>query len=451
MRHPIVAIVGRPNVGKSTLVNRIVGSRQAIVDDLPGVTRDRAYYDGEWLGKRFVLVDTGGLAPGEEDLFASKVNEQVVVALEEADVVVFVVDAVTGITETDREVARLLRKFDKPVLLAVNKVDTKAQLGDAAEFYGLSLGDPLPISAMHGTVGVGDMLDKIFEAIKTLPYFDDLTFAEENPKTLRLAFVGRPNVGKSSLVNQLIGEERTIVSDVAGTTRDAIDTDVEWHDYTFTLVDTAGIRKKGKVSYGVEMFSVDRAIRSLRRADITVLVIDATEGVTDQDKRIIETSNKAGKGLLLVMNKWDLIPEKSTKSTKEAEKKLYAEIPHAAFAPVIFTSAITRQRVERIFEMALKIHENAQRRIQTSVVNQLLLDAYTSSPPPPFKNKRLKIYYGTQVDVSPPTFLLFVNSDKLLKDSYKRYLENRIRANIEFMGTPLVLACRSKDEKDTKG
>jgi GTPase len=449
MRQPIVAIIGRPNVGKSTLVNRIVGSRQAIVDDLPGVTRDRAYYDAEWLGNRFTVIDTGGLAPGEEELFAGKVNEQVVVALEEADVIIFVVDALTGIAAWDEEIARLIRPLKKPTWIAVNKVDTRELLGNTAEFYGLGLGEPHPVSAMHGTVGVGDLLDKVLETFKTLDA-DAVTTHPETLTSLQMAFVGRPNVGKSSLVNKLLGSERNIVSDVPGTTRDAIDTEVLWQDQRFTVVDTAGIRKKAKVAYGVELFSVDRAIRSLKRSDVSVLVLDATEGVTDQDKRIVETSNEYGKGLLIVVNKWDLIDSKTTRSTKDFEKEIFAELPHARFAPVLFVSAKTGQRLDKIFEWVVKICENRSRRIQTSVINQLLMEAYTLNPPPPLKNKRLKIYYGTQVDVAPPTFLLFVNDDKLLKDSYKRYLEHRLRENIEFTGSPIVLAFRSKDKKDTK-
>lgn len=450
MRKPIIAIIGRPNVGKSTLVNRIVGSRKAIVDDLPGVTRDRAYYDAEWLGKPFTLVDTGGLSPDGEELFAEKVNEQVVVALEEADAVIFVVDGLAGVTAIDEAIAKLLRPIQKPIFLAVNKIDTRELLGHTAEFYALGLTDPMPVSAMHGTVGVGDMLDKVMDAIEA-QHEGRFPMPDESPEAMRIAFVGRPNVGKSSLVNQLLGQERSIVSDIPGTTRDAIDTEVHWQDQSFILVDTAGIRKKAKVSFGVELFSVDRAIRSLRRADVTVLVVDATEGVTDQDKRIVETSNEAGKGLLLVINKWDLIEKKTPKSTKEFEKEIYAQLPHARFAPILFVSAKTGQRLDKIFEWAVKIYENNHRRIQTSVVNQLLLEAYTLSPPPPIKNKRLKIYYGTQVSVGPPTFLLFVNSDKLIKDAYRRYLEHRLRENIDFQGSPIVIACRSKDEKDTKG
>ncbi len=447
MRLPIVAIIGRPNVGKSTLVNRIVGSRRAIVDDLPGVTRDRAYYEGEWLNQHFTIVDTGGLDTSEETLFASKVNEQVIVALEEADVILFVVDALTGTTGIDMDIARLLRPLKKPVFVVVNKVDNREQLGATAEFYELGLGEPYSISAMHGTVGVGDLLDKVVAEFKKL---EDITTEATVNETLRVAFVGRPNVGKSSLVNKLIGEERTIVSDISGTTRDAIDTDIVWGEQKFTLVDTAGIRRKSKVSYGIEMFSVDRAIRSLRRADVTALVLDAVEGITDQDKRIIETSNQQGNALIIIINKWDLIENKSPKSTKEYEQDLFREVPHAQFAPLVFASAKTGQRLDKIFSLAMTVSENNHRRIQTSLVNNIIMEAYTFNPPPITKNKRLKIYYATQVDVAPPNFLLFVNSDKLIKESYKRYLEKKLRENIEFAGSPIVLSFRSKDEKDTK-
>lgn len=449
MTKPVVAIIGRPNVGKSTLVNRIVGSRKAIVDDLPGVTRDRAYYDAEWQNAPFTLVDTGGLEPDESAMFSGQINEQVAVALAEAHVVIFVLDALTGITETDEAIARMLRPLKKPVILAINKVDKREQLGLTSEFYKLGLGDPIAVSAMHGTVGVGDMLDEVMDALKT-------TWGEVKPEEipekppLRLAFVGRPNVGKSSLVNRLIGEERHIVSDVSGTTRDAIDSPFTWRENEFVLVDTAGIRRKTKVEYGVEMFSVDRALRAMKRADVTILVIDAVEGMTDQDKKIIEASNESGRGLVLVINKWDAVAKKHTGSTREYEKKLLAQVPHARFAPIVFTSAMTGQRVDKVLEWAMKVQENRERRISTSVLNQLLLEAYTLAPPPHLKNKQLKIYYGTQVSVAPPTFLLFVNNDTLMKETYKRYLENRLREAIELTGTPIIIALRNKNEKDLK-
>lgn len=450
MRAPVIAIIGRPNVGKSTLVNRIVGARRAIVDDLPGVTRDRAYYTAEWLDRHFTLVDTGGLVPGEEEPLIEKVNQQVTVALEEADVIIMVVDGQAGVTPIDLSVAKLIRRLKKPVFVAVNKIDSREHLGHVPEFYELGLAtDPMPVSAMHGTVGVGDLLDKVMEAVEQLDKAEITTEAMEK-ELIRIAFVGRPNVGKSSIVNRLLGEERHIVSDIPGTTRDAIDTEIVREEKSYILVDTAGIRKKSKVSYGVEMFSVDRAIRSLRRADITALVIDATEGVTDQDKRIVETSNQAGKGLLLLVNKWDLVPDKTTRSTHTVEKQIYSELPHARFAPILFISAKTGQRLDKIFDWASRIQENRQRRIRTSLVNQLILDAYTLSPPHPVKNRVLKIYYATQVDVTPPTFLLFINSDKLLKEAYRRYLEHRLRESIELQGTPIVLAARSKSEKDTR-
>ncbi len=442
---PVIAIIGRPNVGKSTLVNRIVGARKAIVDDLPGVTRDRAYYDGDWQNFKFTLVDTGGLVTDDEGDFTRQVNEQVVVAMEEADAVLFVVDGTTGVTAMDDAVVKLLRNFENPRFLVVNKIDTREQMADLADFYKMGLGDPYPVSAMHGTVGVGDLLDNVVDALKENGFAASSSL--ENDETLKLTFVGRPNVGKSSLVNKLLGTERTIVSDIPGTTRDAIDTQFTWNDQIFTLVDTAGVRKKSKVSYGVELFSVDRAIRSLKQADVTILVIDAVEGLTDQDKRLIETSNEAGKGLLLVVNKWDLIENKSGNVTGEYEKKLHSQAPHCVFAPIVFVSAKTGQRVDKILETAVRIQENRMRRIKTSVVNELLHEAMNLSPPPPVKNKRLHVYYGTQVDVAPPTFLLFVNSDKLMPDGYRRYLERRIRESVELTGAPIVIACRNKPEK----
>ncbi len=447
MRLPVLAIVGRPNVGKSTFINRLVGSREAIVDDLPGVTRDRAYYEAEWQNVHFTVIDTGGLVPDSAELFAQKINEQVEVALIEADVILFVLDAQAGLTALDTEIAKSLRGQHKPVFVIANKVDTIHQTGYASEFYALGLGDPHALSAMHGSGGVGDLLDKLCQTFEQLGF--DVTPAESTKKVaVRLAFVGRPNVGKSSIVNRLVGQERTIVSDVPGTTRDAIDITLTHQDRPCVLVDTAGIRKKGKVTYGVETFSVDRAIRALRKADVTVLVIDATEGITDQDKRIIKTSCEAGRGLLLVVNKWDLIPEKSTTSGKSMSDAFYREIPYATYIPMVFVSAKTGQRVDKILEKAFEVYENNHRRIQTSLVNQILMDAYALSPPPMVKNKRLKIYYATQVSAAPPTFLLFVNSDTLLKEAYRRYLEHRLRQNIEFTGAPIVLACRNKPKRE---
>lgn len=452
MKKPVVAVIGRPNVGKSTLVNRIIGSRKAIVDDMPGVTRDRSYYDADWQGKAFTLVDTGGLMPDadtEEHPFAELINLQVDVAVAEADLIVFLVDGQAGITAVDEDIAEQLRRSGKPILLTVNKVDRYEQKDLAAEFYALSLGDPLSLSALHGNVGVGDMLDEI---IKRLPVpAEDV----QEDTRIHIALVGRPNVGKSSILNALLGEERSIVSDISGTTRDSLNVPVVHNDEEFVLVDTAGIRKKGKVDYGIEMFSVDRSIRAVREANVTVMVLDATENiqsqtasmVTDQDKKIIDMSNQSGKALVLTVNKWDLIPDKTSKTVEQYKKKLYQELPHATFAPVLFTSAAKGQRLSNIFDLAKTVNENANRRIKTSLVNEVMAEAFTLSPPSPIKQRRLKLLYATQVGVAPPTFIVFVNDAKLMKDSYRRYLEKKLRENFEFSGTPIVIVARSRDEK----
>jgi GTPase len=371
------------------------------------------------------------------------------VALAESDLVVFLVDGQAGITPVDQEIAEQLRRSKKPILLTVNKIDQHEQKSLAAEFYALSLGEPHSLSALHGNLGVGDLLDEITHRLP-VPMAD-----EAESTAIRIALVGRPNVGKSSILNALIGENRSIVSDISGTTRDAINVPVEHEGHEFVLVDTAGIRKKGKVDYGVEMFSVDRSIRALREADVTVVVLDATENrqsqtasmVTDQDKKIIEMSNEAGKALIIVVNKWDLIPDKTSKSVDQFKKKLYQELPHAVFAPVLFTSAAKGQRLQNIFDLAKTVYENATRRVKTSLVNEVMAEAFTLSPPAPIKNRRLKLLYATQVGVAPPTFIIFVNDAKLMKDSYRRYLEKKLRENFEFAGTPIVIVPRSRDEK----
>ncbi len=452
MKKPIVAVIGRPNVGKSTLVNRIIGSRKAIVDDIPGVTRDRSYYDADWQGNAFTLIDTGGVMPDAdkaEHPFAELINRQVELALAEADLIVFLVDGQAGITAVDEDIAEQLRRSGKAVLLTVNKIDKKDQQPMAAEFYALSLGNPMSLSALHGDVGVGDLLDEIIRRLPVEP-----PKAEEDGR-IRIALVGRPNVGKSSILNAILGESRTIVSDISGTTRDSIDVPVMHDGQEFILIDTAGIRKKGKVDYGVEMFSVDRSIRALREADVTVMVLDATENqnnqesgmVTDQDKKIIEMSNEAGRALILAVNKWDLIQNKTSKTADQFKKQIYQEVPHANFAAILFTSAAKGQRLQNIFELSKTVYENAQRRVKTSVVNEVLTEAMTLSPPPPIKNKRLKLLYATQASVAPPTFILFVNDAKLMKDSYRRYLEKKLRENFEFAGTPIVIVPRSREEK----
>ena len=458
-RTPVVAIIGRPNVGKSSLVNRIVGSRLAIVDDMPGVTRDRAYFEVDWGKHTFTLIDTGGLdtqSPASPANFVQHINDQVMIALEEADAIVLVVDALTGVTDLDEAIVKQLRKFKKPIKVAVNKVDNKAALALVPEFYQLALGDPIPVSAMHGTVGVGDLLDWVITSLKESGCYD-MSLGDDYPEeTIRLAFVGRPNVGKSSLVNSMLGHNRQIVSDIAGTTRDAIDCRFDWKNpatqepQPFVLVDTAGVRRRTKVAFGPEYFSVNRAFRAMKRADVTILVMDAEEGMTDQDKKLIELSNRQGNALVLVMNKWDLITDKNTNTLEKHKKALYAQIPSAAFAPIVYTSALMHQRIEDILAKAVEVVKNNRRRIQTRVVNPLIAQAMSLSPPPPYKNKRLKVYYASQVDASPPTFVLFVNDDGLIKDPYKRYIEKRLRENIEFVGSPIVIKCRPKLNADAK-
>ncbi len=445
MKKPVVAVIGRPNVGKSTLVNRIIGSRKAIVDDQPGVTRDRSYYPAEWLGRDFELVDTGGIVPDSKEFFDELVNRQVDVAMAEADTIVFLVDGRDGVTALDELVAARLRQAKKPVILAVNKIDTPEQKHLVNDFYSLGLGDPQPASAMHGFGGVGDLLDVI---IATFPEPEEEgPEVEDADQPIRVAIVGRPNVGKSSILNALAGMERSIVSDIPGTTRDAVETVLVHADRQFIIVDTAGIRKKGKVGYGIEMFSVDRSLRAITEADVTVVVIDATEGVTDQDKKIIERSNEKGCGLVIVVNKWDLVPQKTTKSTDDYKKTLFHQLPHASFAKVVFTSAETGQRLPQILDRVIEAYENAHRRVKTNLVNQVVSEAVSLSPPPPVKNRLLKILYATQASAGPPTFILFANDAKLMKDAYRRYLEKKLRESFEFTGTPLRLVARTRGEK----
>ena len=446
---PVIAIIGRPNVGKSTLVNRILGKRQAIVDDQPGVTRDRAYFPSQWNGKDFILMDTGGLVPDGDGAFESEINQQVHIALQEAHVVVFLVDGKSGITSLDSQIAHQLRQHKKKVLLAVNKVDTFDDQPFIHEFHQLGLGQPVPVSALHGSGGVGDLLDTmVVEGYAEL----EKDCREEDSRLessgiMRVALVGRPNVGKSSILNKLAGKERVIVSDIPGTTRDAVDWTVHWEGKPYTFVDTAGIRKKGRVDYGVELFSVDRSIRAVEESDVTVMLLNAEEGVTEQDKKIVEISHKAGNALVLVMNKWDLVEDKNTHSAQEFSKKIYSEMPHANFAPILFTSAKTGQRLHKIFEHIDKVFENNHRRVKTSLVNQLITEAVSFNPPPRIKNKTLNVLYSTQTSVAPPTFVLFVNNAKLMKDSYRRYLEHRLRANIDFEGAPIRILARTRGEK----
>lgn len=439
-RKPIVAIVGRPNVGKSTFVNRLVGSRNSIVDDLPGVTRDRIYFDVEWQNKVFTCIDTGGIIPGDEDEIMLSIFDQAKIACEEADEIIFLVDGKSGINPVDYDIANILRQTDKPVFLAVNKLDNPNSQYMTSDFYSLALGEPIGISALHGSGGVGDLLDLV---TKDFEIIDNI----EEDNTIKIAIVGRPNAGKSSIVNSLLDEDRVIVSNISGTTRDSIDSRINYKDREFIIVDTAGIRKKAKVNWGVEKFAVDRAIRSIRDCDVAVLVIDATEGISDQDKKISSIITEAGKGLIVAINKWDLIEDKKSNTINQFDKKLANDIPFLDFAPKIYISAVTKQRLNQIFEKAVEVYEQCTKRVSTGLLNKIVNEAYTLNPPQSVKNKRLKILYSTQINVQPPTFIIFANNADLLKDNYKRYLENKLREAFGFFGTPIRISVRERKEK----
>ena len=440
-RKPIVAIVGRPNVGKSTFVNRLVGARHSIVDDLPGVTRDRIYFDVEWQNKQFTVIDTGGIIPGDEDDIMVSIFDQAKLATEEADKIIFLVDGKDGVNPIDYDIANVLRQSGKPIFLAVNKCDNPESLMMTSDFYSLSLGDPIGISALHGSGGVGDLLEIVTEDFEILE-------EEQEEGKIRIAIVGRPNAGKSSIVNALLNTDRVIVSDVSGTTRDSIDSYITYKDKEYIIVDTAGIRKKSKVDYGVEKFAVDRAIRSIRECDIAVLVIDAKEGISDQDKKISSIITEAGKGLIVAINKWDLVDAKQANTINKFEKELSNDIPFLNFAPKIFISAVTKQRLGQIFEKSADVYEQCTKRVSTGLLNKVINEAYALNPPTSFKGKRLKIYYVTQAKTQPPTFVLFVNNAELLKDSYKRYIENKLREAFGFFGTPIRITVRNRSDKD---
>ncbi len=439
-RKPIVAIVGRPNVGKSTFVNRLAGARNSIVDDLPGVTRDRIYFDVEWQNKIFTVIDTGGIIPGDEDEIMLSIFDQAKIACEEADKIIFLVDGKDGVNPVDYDIANILRQTDKPVYLAVNKIDNPSSQYMTSDFYSLAIGEPIGISALHGSGGVGDLLEIITEDFEV----------DENPvdeKTIKIAIVGRPNAGKSSIVNAVLNEDRVIVSNVSGTTRDSIDSRLNYKDTEFVIVDTAGIRKKSKVDWGVEKFAVDRAIRSIRDCDIAVLVIDATEGISDQDKKISSIITEAGKGLIVAINKWDLIEDKKSNTINQFDKKLANDIPFLDFAPKIYISAVTKQRINQIFDKAIEVYAQCTKRVSTGLLNKVINEAYTLNPPQSVKNKRLKIMYTTQINTQPPMFVLFANDADLLKDHYKRYLENKLREAFGFFGTPIRISVRERKEK----
>lgn len=442
-RKPTVAIVGRPNVGKSTFVNRLIGARNSIVHDMPGVTRDRIYFDVEWQNKGFTVIDTGGIIPGDGDDIMVSIFDQARLACEEADRIIFLVDGKDGINPVDYDIANILRQSGKPIFLAVNKCDNPDSLLMTSDFYALSVGNPIGISALHGSGGVGDLLDVVTEG------FDE-SEEEEKDGRIRIAIVGRPNAGKSSIVNSLLNTQRVIVSDVSGTTRDSIDSYITYNDKEFVIVDTAGIRKKSKVDYGVEKFAVDRAIRSIRECDVAVLVIDAKEGISDQDKKISSIITESGKGIIVAINKWDLIEEKKANTINKFEQELAKDIPFLSYAPKIFISALTKQRLGQIFDKSLEVYEQCVKRVSTGLLNKVINEAYALNPPTSFKGKRLKVLYTTQAAIQPPTFVLFVNNEELLKDSYKRYLENKLREAFGFFGTPIRISVRERKEKGRK-
>lgn len=441
-RKPVVAIVGRPNVGKSTFVNRLVGNRQSIVDDMPGVTRDRIYFDVEWQHKQFTVIDTGGIIPGDEDEIMVSIYDQAKIACSEADKIVFIVDGKEGINPIDYDIANILRQSNKPVFLAVNKIDSHNAALMTSDFYSLAIGEPIAISALHGSGGVGDLLDMITEDF--IPDDEE----KEEDKIIKIAIVGRPNAGKSSIVNALLGENRVIVSDVSGTTRDSIDSKLTYDNQEFIIIDTAGIRKKAKVDYGVEKFAVDRAIRSIRESDVAILVIDAKEGISDQDKKISSIITEAGKGMIIAINKWDLIEDKKANTLNKFEENLVREIPFLDYVPKIYISAKTHQRLNQIFTKTNEVYNECTKRVATGLLNKVVNDAYVMNPPQSVKNKRLKILYTTQVGTQPPTFVLFTNNGTLLKDHYKRYIENKLREAFGFFGTPVKISVRERSNKN---
>ena len=441
MAKPLVAIVGRPNVGKSMLFNKLTGKRLSIVEDTPGVTRDRLYAQAEWRGRTFDLVDTGGIEPGTDNQILSFMREQAEIAIAAATVIVFVCDIRTGMTAADQEVAGMLQRSRKPVVLAVNKMDSTGHTNpDIYEFYNLGLGDPYPVSAVHGH-GTGDLLDACFEHFP--PEYEE----EAEDDVIKVAIIGKPNVGKSSLVNRILGQERVIVSDVAGTTRDAVDSYFEKDGQKYLIIDTAGMRKKSKVDDRVEKFSVLRATMAIERSDVCAIMIDAQEGVTEQDTKVAGLAHDAGKACIIVVNKWDAI-EKDGKTMQRMEEDVRRDLSYMTYAPVLFISALTGQRVEKLFGLIDSVVNQAAMRIPTGVLNQVLADAQARVQPPTDKGKRLKIYYMTQIGVKPPHFVIFCNDAQLFHFSYRRYLENQIRATFGLTGTPVRITIRQKGDKE---
>ncbi|HIB3659170.1 TPA: ribosome biogenesis GTPase Der [Enterococcus faecalis] len=435
MANPTIAIVGRPNVGKSTIFNRIAGERISIVEDTPGVTRDRIYTTGEWLGREFSIIDTGGIDLGDEP-FMDQIKHQAEIAIDEADLIIFVASGREGITDADELVAKILYRSNKPVILAVNKVDNPEMRNDIYEFYALGLGDPFPVSGSHG-LGIGDVLD---EAVKHFPN----TSEEEDEDTIKFSLIGRPNVGKSSLINAILGEDRVIVSDIEGTTRDAIDTYFESEEgQKFLMIDTAGMRKRGKVYESTEKYSVMRAMRAIERSDIVLMVLNAEEGIREQDKRVAGYAHEAGRGIIIVVNKWDTV-KKDTNTMRDFEAEIRDEFQYLDYAPIIFVSALTKQRLNKLPELIETVSMNQNLRIPSALLNDVVMDAVAINPTPTDKGKRLKIFYATQVAVKPPTFVIFVNEEELMHFSYARFLENQIRKAFTFEGTPIKIIPRRR-------
>ena len=441
MSKPIVAIVGRPNVGKSTLFNALAGEKISIVKDTPGVTRDRIYADVSWLDKNFTLIDTGGIEPDSKDIILSQMREQAQIAIDTADVIIFITDVRQGLVDSDAKGADMLRRSNKPVVLVVNKVDSFDKfMMDTYEFYNLGIGEPVPISA-SGKLGIGDMLEKV------VSHFEEGAGQAEEEEIPKIAVVGKPNVGKSSLINKVLGESRVIVSDIAGTTRDAIDTKVEWNGNEYVFIDTAGLRRKNKIKEELERYSIIRTVTAVERADVVVMMIDATEGVTEQDAKIAGIAHERGKGVIIAVNKWDAI-EKNDKTIYKFTNKVREILSYMPYAEILFISAKTGQRVPKLFETIDMVLENQTLRIQTGVLNEIMTEAVAMQQPPSDKGKRLKLFYMTQVSVKPPTFVIFVNDKELMHFSYTRYLENKIREAFGFKGTSLKFLIRERKDKE---
>ena len=436
LANPIVAVVGRPNVGKSTLFNRIAGERISIVEDTPGVTRDRIYAHAEWLGKHFSMIDTGGIEISDQPLL-TQIRQQAEVAIDEADVIIFVADVENGVTDADEQVARILYRSNKPVVLAVNKVDNPERRSDIYDYYSLGLGEPYAVSSVHG-IGMGDLLDAVIKE------FPDNAASDEDD-SIHFSFIGRPNVGKSSLVNAILGENRVIVSNVAGTTRDAINTQFETADgQKFTMVDTAGIRKKGKIYENTERYSLMRSMRAIDDSDVVLVVLNAEEGIRELDKHIAGYAHEAGCGVIIVVNKWDTLKEKDHRTMTDFTNLIRQEFQYLSYAPIIFVSAKTKQRLNQLPGLIEEVYQHHRQRIQSAVLNDVLMDAITANPTPTQNGRRLRVYYGTQVATEPPTFVIFVNDPELMHFSYERYLENQIRKAFDFSGTPIHLIKRQR-------